>query len=357
MERRELAAWIAVVLIVIGLPGAVLGYQYWFRLESAGQRVIDIQAYAPEEGGFVPDAIRVAINEPVTLRFAAMDVTHGVALGPGLGIDLGHVDAGKVKEISLTFDRPGTYTYYCNTWCGPDHWRMRGTIQVIDPANPDLLPTAQPDPVIAALIAEGVDIDAQHGAANDHGDAPTLIIERPPSAQRGAALLGSVTIPPEMSDPAWQRSHPPTHALDLLHQANRAVAQADLLDVIAYLWTAGTAPETLAFAEALYNKNCAACHGQTGQGDGPVAETTAEKPVAFADAAYLFERRADVLYAKIRRGGMGTDMPNFGTLFTAEETWALVEYLWTLPQARLPNGANAPAYPAQTMMSAHEEPS
>ncbi len=43
----------------------------------------------------------------------------------------------------------------------------------------------------------------------------------------------------------------------------------------------------------------------------------------------MFTRRSDVLYAKIRRGGMSTDMPNFGTLFTAEETWALVDYLWS----------------------------
>jgi mono/diheme cytochrome c family protein len=28
---------------------------------------------------------------------------------------------------------------------------------------------------------------------------------------------------------------------------------------------------------------------------------------------------------------MGTEMPNFGTVFTREETWALVNYLWTLP--------------------------
>jgi hypothetical protein len=27
---------------------------------------------------------------------------------------------------------------------------------------------------------------------------------------------------------------------------------------------------------------------------------------------------------------MGTDMPNFGTLFTIEETWALVDYLHEL---------------------------
>ena len=90
------------------------------------------------------------------------------------------------------------------------------------------------------------------------------------------------------------------------------------------------APDRLAQAEALYNQNCAACHGQYGGGDGPAAGTTVEEPVAFADAGYMFEMRGDVLYAKIRRGGMGTDMPNFGTLFTQDETWALVDYLWTL---------------------------
>jgi mono/diheme cytochrome c family protein len=47
----------------------------------------------------------------------------------------------------------------------------------------------------------------------------------------------------------------------------------------------------------------------------------------------MTDRRSDVLYAKIRRGGMGTGMPNFGTLFTTEETWALVDYLRTFSSA------------------------
>ena len=63
-------------------------------------------------------------------------------------------------------------------------------------------------------------------------------------------------------------------------------------------------------------------------GQGRLQLTTAP-PAAFK-ATTLFERRSDVLYAKIRRGGMGTGMPNFGTLFTPEESWALVDYLWLL---------------------------
>lgn len=57
------------------------------------------------------------------------------------------------------------------------------------------------------------------------------------------------------------------------------------------------------------------------------------QPSAFGNESYMFMMRSDVLYAKIRRGGMGTDMPNFGTILTREETWALVDYLWQLALA------------------------
>lgn len=333
-NRTELLALFTVGLILIGLPVAALGYQHWLRPATASARVIDIEASAPEKGGFGPDAIRIATNETVTLRFTSTDVTHGIAIGPGVGIDLGHVNPGKVEEVTLTFDEPGTYTYYCNTWCSPDHWRMRGTIQVIDPDNPGLMVPAQPDPVSERLIAEGVDIDAARGADQEHRE--TLAFERQPSAGQGAALVDTLVVPMDLTDREWRRSHTPMQAVELLAARNPQSAEADLRDVVAYLWTQDVSLETLLQAEALYNQNCAACHGQYGSGDGPAADTTAETPAAFADAPYMFEMRSDVLYAKIRRGGMGTDMPNFGTLFTQEETWALVEYLWTLPVAEPP---------------------
>ena len=127
----------------------------------------------------------------------------------------------------------------------------------------------------------------------------------------------------ELQDGVWRRTHSLAQVLDLLTAANPDDSHADLADVIAYLW--GVFPEQFAAAEKLYNKNC--CHGEIGAGDGPVASSTLNNPVVFADPGYMFTRRDDVLYAKIRRRGMGTDMPNFGTLFTQDETWALVDYL------------------------------
>jgi len=324
MERREFLALAIVGMILLGLPAVVLGYQYWLRPTLAPGRVIDIEAAIPENGGLQPDAIEVQVGETVTLRFASLDVTHGIAIGPGLSIDLGHIDPGEVKEITLTFDKPGVYTYYCNSWCSPNHWRMRGVIQVVDPAQSLYVP--QLDPVIEALIAEGVDIDAKHSADTSH--ASPMVIQ--PSISRGATLAETLVKPAELDDIEWRRTHTPAQAVDLLAATNPGVTQAELVDVVFYWWS--SSPPN-AVAQELYAKNCAACHGETGGGDGPAADTTVEKPVAFADAVYMFERRSDVFYAKIRRGGMGTDMPNFGTIFTPEETWALVDYLWSFPVA------------------------
>jgi hypothetical protein len=252
-------------------------------------------------------------------------VTHGIAIGPGLGIDLGHIDPGQVKEITFTFDHAGTYTFYCNSWCSPDHWRMRGVVQV---THPDALPTAQHDPVIEFLIAEGVDIDDH--VHTDDDSLPTIPLDRSPSAAHGETLISAMNVPVDLQDISWRRSHSPTQALDLLISANPGTERADLVDIVAYLWSGRFSLDQLVVAQTLYNKNCSACHGEMGGGDGPAAPGTANTPVVFANAGYMFTRRDDVLYAKIRRGGMGTDMPNFGTLFTQVETWALVNYLRSL---------------------------
>jgi mono/diheme cytochrome c family protein len=143
-------------------------------------------------------------------------------------------------------------------------------------------------------------------------------------------LTDVLVLPSETRSLAWRRAHTPRQALELLTQANPQVHQDELIDMVAYLWTSHIARDEPRGTITLYNKNCAACHGQKGDGKGPVSNLTIKPPAVFADPTHMFEMRSDVLYAKIRRGGMGTDMPNFGTIFTPEETWTLVDYLWML---------------------------
>jgi len=335
LTRAERLAFVALLLILVGLPAGALGYQFLLRPALADVRTIDIVAAAPEGGSFQPDSIRVAAGERVRLRFSVPDVTHGIAIGPGLDLDLGHVDPGQVKEVEVTFDQPGRYTYYCNTWCSPNHWRMRGTIEVYDPANPGALSVDKaPDPVLEGLRARGVDIDAPHEAL--------ALPARRPSAALGAAVVERLgaALPSELSDPIWRRAHSPADAWAQLVDAG--LAEDEAWDVVAHLWLRALDPVQVQRAATLYAKNCAACHGESGAGHGPGADALAAQglgqadamgmggePAALSDPRTMLGGTGDIFYAKLRRGGMGTGMPSFGPIFTPEETWALVDYLWT----------------------------
>ena len=255
------------LFLLLFIPAVLIGLQQPPPM-ARGVRVVDITAAVPQAGGFQPDSVTVYAGQRVQLRFRAADTTHGVAIGPGLGIDLGDLAPGEVKVVDVTFPEAGTYTFYCNKWCSPNHWRMRGVIAVEDPHGS--VPGVQHDPVIDSLAAEGIDIDAY-------------------------LMDGGGTA-----------------------QASRAHGSMAAVEALA-------AP--LEPAATLYAKNCAACHGEKGDGKGFDAASAPVVPPSFADAERMATRRSDVLYAKIRRGGMGTGMPNFGTLFTPEETWGLVDYL------------------------------
>ncbi len=334
-NRSEWLVRAALMLILVIFPTALLAYQFWLRPLLSDIHMIEIVAAAPEAGGFQPDAIRVAAGERVRLRFSVPDVTHGIAIGPGVGVDVGQVDPGQVKEVEVTFDRAGRYTLYCNVWCSPNHWRMRSTSEVYDPQKPAAPPASDsPDPVIASLIARGVDVDAPHQAAAAPGERP--------SAARGRELAAGLgqKMPPELQSLAWRRSHSPIEAWTALVKAGASEAEA--WDIVAYLWLVGLEAGRLQAAATLYAKNCAACHGQSGDGRGPGAEALAAqglgqhsgghlagKPAAFAEPGSMLGGTSEIYYAKLRRGGMGTGMPSFGPLFTPDETWLLVDYLWS----------------------------
>lgn len=328
-ERSELLARLILLLILAGLPLALFGYQFVWRPALAGVRTIDIVAAAPEGGGFQPDTLRLAAGERVRLRFSAPDVTHGLAIGPGLGLDFGQIDPGQVKEVEVTFERPGRYTLYCNTWCSPNHWRMRSTIDVYDPADPGALPlNTTSDPVIASLAERGVDIDAPH-------QAEAIFVEQP-SAVQGAEIVRKLgnTLPSQLARAAWRRTHTPVEGWTLLRATG--LSESEAWDAVAFLWLEDTAAGRRKTAASLYAKNCAACHGESGNGDGPGAEALAAQEIASSDGPTNFSApnlmlggTSDIYYAKIRRGGMGTGMPSFGPLFTSDETWLLVDYLWT----------------------------
>ncbi len=314
-SRRVVGAGMLFLAVAI-----VVSFNLDQRLTRQRGQIVDIEMLVAEQGGFAPAGVRVRAGEPVRFRLHGGDVAHAVAFGPGLGVETGVIAPGERHEVTLTFDRPGVYTYYCNLWCSKEHWRMRGVIEVVDDAG--RIPPAPPDPVIAALAAEGVDLDGAHGAA--HASPRSLEI---PAAD--AALLARLDVPEHLRTTEWRRTHSLADAIAALADANPGRAAGEVVPAAAALWLENRAAGATVAIGDLYAKNCAACHGARGAGDGPAAVDAATTPAAFT-LATLADRRSDVLYAKIRRGGMGTGMPNFGTLLAPVETWSLVDYLWVL---------------------------
>jgi mono/diheme cytochrome c family protein len=112
-------------------------------------------------------------------------------------------------------------------------------------------------------------------------------------------------------------------------QLLRGWTDQDRWDAVAYLWSLGTTPDRVEFGRRLFSRNCAACHGERGAGNGPGGRFQPKRPTDFTDMRRMLAGSSVLYTAKIRRGGMGTGMPYWGSIFTEEELAALVDYLWT----------------------------
>src|SRR5687768_5652025 len=99
--RYGTSSYILLGLAALGLSALSL-YQFVLRPKSNIPGVIDIVASKPEHGGFHPSNIVVDAGETVTLRISSTDVVHGLAIGPGLDINLGYAAPGQVQEVRLT---------------------------------------------------------------------------------------------------------------------------------------------------------------------------------------------------------------------------------------------------------------
>jgi plastocyanin len=236
MNRSELLSRILVIAGAILAIGAPL--VFWARTPL-------IHARMPEYGGWSPDVIHANVGELLRLKLTSDDVVHGFAVGL---MDMQSIDIlpGKVAEITLNFDKPGIYTFYCTRWCGPNHWRMRGTIEVSgSPSDPE-------PGTVPLYVSLNLDLDAPH-------DAP-VVPNGKPSATSGQFL--EINLPIDQAA-EYYRSHSPYQVFTDL--STTSLTEAQRWDVVAYLWQTNTTSASLANGKQLYVQNCAACHGKTAQ--------------------------------------------------------------------------------------------
>ena len=318
--KNERFALAVVLLIFVAFPASLFAYQAW-HTNTSDARVIDLTANAPANGGWRPDTIRVNLGERVRLRISSSDVVHGFAV-PALGINVDEILPGHVAEVEFVASRVGRFPFACTRWCSVDHWRMRGVIEVIDPQNPNpASPTVAP-PLYQQLK---LNIDAMHSA-------PSTPAERP-SAARGAMLAKQIAVD------ADTRTQSPSEVFTKLRAdaALKSYGDMQLWDAIAFAWQRAAGDDALARGRQLYARDCAACHGESGAGDGTAGrnlpgrtaiDASAKRgPADFTDASQMLGASDVLLQGKILRGGMGTGMPEWRSLYTDQDMWDVISFI------------------------------
>ncbi|HSD85070.1 MAG TPA: c-type cytochrome [Anaerolineae bacterium] len=321
MKPSELLSRILIAtgtLLVVGTP-----LFFWARTPL-------IHARMAENGGWSPAVIQAEAGQPLHLRLTSDDVLHGFAVGQ-MDIQAVDIEPGKVSDVTLTLDKPGTYTFYCTRWCGLNHWRMRGTIEVIGPSS-----NSKPVTTVPLYVKLKIDIDAPH-------EAP-VVPSQQPSAISGQRLASQLQIS-QFTNSDFYRANSPYQVFEQLASTN--LGDSEKWDVVSYVWESNTTAEALASGKKLYTQNCAACHGESGAGDGVfaddlakageasmqnmagVSEMARQRPANFTDPKRMLGASPALLQGKILRGGMGTGMPMWGSIFTENQIWDLIAYIYS----------------------------
>ncbi len=326
MERL---ARVLLLLLILGAIAIPIGGLWLNRTEAA----VEIRGRIAEEGGWMPGLLRARVGEPLELRLTSDDVVHSFAVGRHDSAEV-EVLPGRWTMTSLLFEEPGTYTFYCTRWCGPNHWRMRGTIEVAPDPNPT---PAREDPQTAVpprYVQLGIDLDAPERAE--------VIPETTPVAQRGAKW--SPLLPAYALEDTTYWSHSPAELWVRLRQESALdqLTDMDIWDAVAWTWAQQTTAEALIEAARIYRQEGAAAHGETGRGDGVMVDDLpayhydfkqngheAIRPPDFTDPRHTLGASPARLEGKILRGGMGTGMPSYGEIYTQAEIEALVAYTYT----------------------------
>jgi mono/diheme cytochrome c family protein len=88
--------------------------------------------------------------------------------------------------------------------------------------------------------------------------------------------------------------------------------------------------EGLAAAAQLFREDCITCHGETGAGDGPAADSLMRSPANFTDEKMMSKATDGELFWKITTGR--TPMPSWQDQLSDTERWELVNYLRRLTE-------------------------
>jgi mono/diheme cytochrome c family protein len=92
-------------------------------------------------------------------------------------------------------------------------------------------------------------------------------------------------------------------------------------------------PETIDAGRAVFQANCAICHGPRGLGDGPQAFLLQPRPVNLQ--LHVPQHAPGEIYYWISNGVAGTGMPAWKDTLTETQRWEVVRYLQALASGKI----------------------
>jgi mono/diheme cytochrome c family protein len=87
---------------------------------------------------------------------------------------------------------------------------------------------------------------------------------------------------------------------------------------------------SIAAGQALYQKQCAGCHGDTGKGDGSMGAELDPAPSNLADADWKHGATDGEIFTVIRDGVKSTGMKPYARKLTPHQLWDVVNYVRSL---------------------------
>ena len=111
----------AIILLVISATVFTMVLSF----ADQSEQVIKITAKKFE---YSPNEIRVKKGVPVVLELTSLDRLHGFNC-PELGIR-SDINPGQAAKVRFTPQQSGTFTFFCDIFCGEGHENMNGKIIV-----------------------------------------------------------------------------------------------------------------------------------------------------------------------------------------------------------------------------------
>ena len=320
MRRLEILATIIVLVIVLGTPAAAFGYESFLRSRTPNEYTI-----AGSDGRWSLPSIRVKQGQKVKLRMTSGDVAHGFA-APDLDIDVEEIYPGKWVELEFVAEKAGTFPYFCTVLCHPKHGTMTGEIIVEGASDTGSAKATESASTDAGKSVYNSKCAACHGVGGQGGMAPPVVgLSADRIVQQVRTSTGNM--------PPFAPTLVSDDDLEKLVQYIESLIDKTTAGPVGSQSSGGTKPSEPAAStssqtarplasteagKALYQTNCAVCHGADGRGGlGPS----------------LVGATGDYLTQKVRKPA--GSMPAFpANVLSADDLEKLADYLASLGDGR-----------------------